>query len=151
MASLSGPEEANDILFDCPVTYCKFQSTDSRHLPLHLALSHSTVNGDKLYELFTTIVTKLTHDKNPEIHLHLQQADYLHPLRPINNNKNENDARCSTELLAENDNKNIIQTASNTQRKSLLIPNTRLLAGNLSAVSQNVIITMSIGIFILLS
>ena len=134
MAFPPGLEETNDILFDCPVTHCKFQSTDSRHLPLHLALSHSSVDGNKLYELFTNIISKLTHDKDPEIHLHLQQSDYLHPPR----HDNRNFASSPAEPSAVTDKKGHVQSAISTERrKSLLIPNTRLLAGNLSSVSQN--------------
>ena len=114
--------EQNNILFDCPVTNCKFQTSDTRLLPLHLTISHSLIDGDKICELFAKITTDILHNDDSTIWVQISRDDYLSA--PPLTVSMPTDVKSAPLIM---DDRVASQATTNANKKrSQLIPNSRL-------------------------
>ena len=120
---------------NCNYLDCSFQSSEEYHVTLHHKLSHSRLLTIPMYELFDQIIKHISEGIEPVVSIQLNRDEYLCSVQsnPIT----------YSSLLQPNTNEsekeNLSPTPKSTfvysDRTTQLIPNSILVAGNISTVS----------------
>ena len=137
-----------EIMIYCTEASCTFQTSNREHFAMHMAIEHSNLNSDRVYELIRDLLSKLSTSTNPLIELQIQRSKFLkeikEPKGPDSTPMMSDTQLCSagsinTINLPAVDNtpppsKQLKISAPIKTKVQRLIPNSRLNAGNLTSV-----------------
>ena len=119
---------------NCNYLDCSFQSSEEFHVTLHHKLSHSRLLTIPMYELLDRIVKDILEGTESVISIQLKREDYLCPVLP-----NQITFSSLQPSSRESEKENLPPTPTpisvHGDRRTQLIPNSVLAAGNISTVS----------------